>query len=270
MLLAYVRGREHPGKVRIFHWLSRMLVGGRLEMRHGSPAIFELDPRDYVPWAMVRTGAYEPESLKLALRLMGEEPGLFVDVGANFGLFTCAIATIPEARILSLEPDADNCRMLRRNVAKNSFGNVTIRQIAAGAKAGLVQLVRRRAGNSGTVAVRQAEDSHAPQGEWIKVQPLKDILAEHEGPGRAPILVKIDVEGFERQVLDGIDLSGAARPRHIIFEYVPEFGTWQSFEEMRAYFAARAYHLTDVRGRPITDAREILEYNIWARAVEAP
>jgi FkbM family methyltransferase len=216
---------------------------------------------------MVRTGAYEPASLNLALSLMYEQPGLFVDVGANFGLFTCAIATIPNAAVVSLEPDAANCAELRQNVRMNRFQNVVIEQIAASAQSSRVQLIQRTKGNSGTVAVRLASDPSSDT-QWIKAEPLKEILKE-AASSTSPTLIKIDVEGFERAVLDGIDFAGPQRPQNIIFEYTPQLTSrsWASFDEVREYFSARSYILSDVRGQEITDANDILEDNIWARAL---
>ena len=116
-LLAYARAFEHPSKIRIVRWLVRRLAAGRIQVRYASGAVVAIDPADYVGWAIFKTGHYEPTSLSLALRIMREEPGLFVDVGANFGWYTCAVAATSACTVISIEPDCENCASLRRNIA---------------------------------------------------------------------------------------------------------------------------------------------------------
>src|ERR1700731_4036235 len=116
ILTAYGRAFEHPSKIRFVRWLVRALAGGRVEMRHVGGTIIAVDPEDYIGWAIFKTGSYEPTSLALALTIMSAEPGLFVDVGANFGWYTCAVASIASTNVIAIEPDPQNCAALRANI----------------------------------------------------------------------------------------------------------------------------------------------------------
>jgi FkbM family methyltransferase len=159
-LIAYGRAFEHPAKIRLVRWLIRRMAAGRIHVRQAGGAVLAVDPQDYIGWTVFKTGFYEPASLALAMRLMAAEPGLFVDVGAHLGWYTCAVASIAGCKVISIEPDCGNCAALRDNLAINRFDNVTVFNGAAASHASLLSLAMRSRGNAGTVAV-DAEHSSA-------------------------------------------------------------------------------------------------------------
>src|SRR5580700_11245344 len=200
VLTTYGRAFEHPCKIRFVRWLVRALAGGRIAMRHVGGAVIAVDPQDYIGWAVFRTGSYEPASLALALKIMSAEPGLFVDVGANFGWYTCAVAPIAGATVIGIEPDAENCAALCANIDRNGLRNVVVFHGAVGPQPALLAMARRSPGNSGTVAV--ASGTNPGSGSyWTGSTPLQNLLSALAQPAARPVLIKIDVEGFEPQVL---------------------------------------------------------------------
>jgi FkbM family methyltransferase len=272
-LMAYGRSFEHPCKIRFVRWLARTLAGGRIKMRHVGGAIIAIDPEDYIGWAIFRTGSYEPESLALALKIMAAEPGLFVDVGANFGWYSCAVASIAGAKVIGIEPDAENCVALRANVDRNGLRNVVVFHGVVGAQPGLLPMARRSPGNSGTVAVVAAGPAPGGGSYWVGSTRLQDLLHALVQPAARPVLIKIDVEGFEPQVLDGLDFAGPFRPKNILIECDRTLGAaaWGSYGNFAAFFTQRGYDVFDVTGRPFTGDGPLLEENAWARdRVQAP
>jgi FkbM family methyltransferase len=265
-LMAYGRAFEHPCKIRFVRWLARNFAGGRIKIRHAGGAVIAVDLEDYIGWAIFRTGSYEPASLKLALRIMAAEPGLFVDVGANFGWYTCAVASIAGARIIGIEPDAENCVALRENIDRNRLRNVVVFHGAVGPQPALLAMARRSLGNSGTVAVA-AGSTPGSGSYWTGSMSLQDLLNALAQPVARPVLIKIDVEGFEPQVLAGLDFAGPFRPKNILIEYDRTLGVaaWGSYEKFAAFFTQRGYDLFDVTGRPSTGDGPLLEENAWAR-----
>jgi FkbM family methyltransferase len=260
-LIAYARGPEHPAKIRAVHWLIRNLAAGRMRVCYASGAVVSIDPTDYLGWAILRTGGYEPASLELALRIVKERPGLFIDVGANFGWFSCAVAPITGAKVIAIEPDCTNCAALRLNLA--GFANVTIVNAAVGASCDCLPISSRAPRNSGTVHIDIVGGSE-PR-DWVAATSLQQLLSRIVSPPERPVLVKIDVEGFEPQVLAGLDFDGPFRPRNIIMEFEPAFCSWDGIVAVEAFFAACGYDLLDVLGQPVTAAMELPEANVWAR-----
>lgn len=129
----------------------------------------------------------ERRLLRLLLR-----PGQSVaDVGANIGYYALLFAEAVghAGRITCIEPEPDNLVELRRNVENNRLPQTDVVPVAVGAAAGTVSL---RAGINGSVT----EDG---SGEvQVSLRTLDDLLAD-----RRVDFIKIDVEGYEGQVLDG-------------------------------------------------------------------
>jgi FkbM family methyltransferase len=266
-LMAYGRAFEHPCKIRFVRWLARNFAGGRIKIRHVGGTVIAIDPEDYIGWAVFRTGSYEPASLKLALSIMSAEPGLFVDVGANFGWYTCAVAPLAGTNVIGIEPDAENCVALRGNIDRNRLHNVMVFHGAVGPQPALLAMARRSPGNSGTVAVVSDRPTPVTGSYWIGSMPLQDLLNALAQPIARPVLIKIDVEGFEPQVLAGLDFAGPFRPKNILIEYDRTLGAaaWGCYTNFAAFFSQRGYDLFDVAGRPATGDGPLLEENAWAR-----
>jgi FkbM family methyltransferase len=267
ILTAYGRGFEHPGKIRFVRWLVRALAGGRVKMRHVGGTVIAVDPEDYIGWAIFRTGSYEPASLALALKIMSAEPGLFVDVGANFGWYTCAVASIAGTNVIAIEPDPENCAALRANIDRNGLRTVVVFHGAAGAQPALLAMSRRSAGNSGTVAVTAGRPAPGSGGYWAGSTTLQNLLNALVRPPTRPVLIKIDVEGFEPDVLEGLDFAGPFRPKNILIECDRALGAaaWGSYEKFTTFFTQHDYEVFDVTGRPFTGDGPFLEENAWAR-----
>jgi FkbM family methyltransferase len=118
-------------------------------------------------------------------------PGMRVaDVGANIGYYLLLIESVvgPTGRVVCFEPEAANLRELRRNALVNGFANVEVVAAAAGAANGTVAL---RTGINAAIVEPGAGDC------TVALVSLDAALAE------AVDLVKIDVEGYEGQVLAG-------------------------------------------------------------------
>jgi FkbM family methyltransferase len=112
---------------------------------------------------------------------------LFVDVGANIGSYTIWAAELG-ADVVALEPSYDTFALLCENVALNKF-NAELIQAAAGAEAGTAKFT------AGLDSINRFDDRGS---ETVRVVTLDGILGSRIAAG-----VKVDVEGFELQVLRG-------------------------------------------------------------------
>ena len=127
---------------------------------------------------------------------------VFVDIGANFGYFTCLaaskIGSNGTGRVISVEPNPAMQRLLRKNVRINwSLGPIEIHNCAIADRTGFVEFVvpNGRAANASVVASPAAQDD----GRFIVPSQSLDELLK----GAKVDLIKVDVEGFETAVLRG-------------------------------------------------------------------
>lgn len=151
----------------------------------------------------------EPELRQLD-RFVG--PGeVFVDVGANIGLYTLKAARLvgPTGRVIAVEPGAVAGDQLLANVALNGFDQVRLVRGALSDRSGEGVLRHVPLGND-PQAYSLLPDPAAPDGERVRTLTLDELCAEC-GLDRLDCL-KIDVEGGEEQVIAG-GLSAIERHR---------------------------------------------------------
>jgi FkbM family methyltransferase len=143
-----------------------------------------------------RTRTWEPEEGALLKELA--RPGMrFLDVGANIGYFTVLMAKhAPGAVIDAVEPEPSNARMLAMNVWHNQVeATVWPLALSGGERSLPLQLTAHNAGDTRTQTAR-AQQWY----ETVAVAARGDDLFGSRGFD----LVKLDVQGFELDVLQGM------------------------------------------------------------------
>src|SRR5699024_8138413 len=163
-----------------------------------------------------------------------------VDVGANIGNHTVNFGLSHEdSRIISVEPFGANLKILRTNISDNGLSRrVDVIEAAAGDETGDLALSNIDSSNFGAVTVAKVE----PGGTDEMVHQVRlDQLNEIGAAG----LLKIDVEGFESNVISGAtELIAEFRP--II---VTEAHTASSYRSISSLLAAHDYVPIAILGR---------------------
>lgn len=145
--------------------------------------------------------------------------GLMVDVGANFGYYSClwAGASINN-RVIALEASPKNFSALKLNLIKNKLeSQVKLHETAIGKERGYLFFdlgPEEQTGWGGLLAQEQ------PNAIQVSVVSLDEIFfkSEHEHHEHIDVL-KIDTEGADTWVLQGAErLLRSHRIHHIFFE----------------------------------------------------
>src|SRR6267154_2511901 len=159
---------------------------------------------------------YEPELAYLERILSSGK--VFIDVGANFGVYTLVASELVGAsgRVIALEPTAQSFAILRQNIALNHFANVSTFQVALTQTRGKAWLYHGwdPVGNSLGMDPLCGEG-----GEEVQTESL-DNLMEQNGIGHVDV-IKVDVEGAEELVLRGATRTLTTNSPVVIFEYNP-------------------------------------------------
>jgi len=183
------------------------------------------------------------------------QPGMVLfDIGAHFGVFSLAALHYggESARVVAADPSALAAHMLRIMMTLNGVADrCLIEQKAVSDHVGQERIVE-----VGVIAAGYAvpPDQSHPPGETTTVPTLTlDALAERHG--LIPTHLKIDVEGYERTVLEGgrqlLDRHGP-----VVFLELHNAMIRERGEEPRAVLRILhdlGYQLFDSNQQPITD-----------------
>jgi len=220
LLRAYARTRLR-GFARLWR-LSGRPADGSLRATTAKGTVFELSPFAYIDSIVIREGYYEPEVTDALVAGLGD--GVLWDVGANFGLHGITAKFLrPRSRVLCFEPSPAMLDRLGRNRALNGL-DVDILGIALSNRTGSQELFLGPPGNPGMSTLSPWTAATYAGSCVVAVARGDDLLEGGRVP--APTVIKLDVEGHELPVLEGLSkaLSSPAL-RTVVFEDRQEAGT---------------------------------------------
>jgi len=182
---------------------------------------------DHIAQVIRQTGTFYEAEMLADARSRLFYPACVVDVGAHVGNHTIYFAHVLGVRTLAYEPNPVSFRHLEANVSSNGLMQLCrLRNVAVGAGTNKARAEPSSAENSGMATVELD-----PEGA-VEVVSLDDAL---ESEPRID-LIKIDVEGWELDVLRG----GAhilARHRPLLYVEIME----EEFDAVRGHLSAAGY-----------------------------
>jgi FkbM family methyltransferase len=167
---------------------------------------FIVDLRDTVVGpGILYYGAWEPEKSELFNHLL--QPGdRVVDIGANIGYFTVlfAAAVGDAGRVLAIEPDPDNIRLLRENLRINGLSaRTSVVRAAAGPRADKLYLYSK-----GGVSNRGDHRTFGVGGSGVRRRSVR-MVAVDDCVRNWPSVqtIKMDIQGYESFALQGMQTT---------------------------------------------------------------
>jgi FkbM family methyltransferase len=213
-----------PATIQLPRWNCKFFLPPKFR-RAGSTGIF------------ITREDYEPELAYLENLL---SPGdVFVDGGANFGIYTVVAASLvgSSGRVLSFEPGEASFAILQKNIDINQFDNVTAFQAGLSDREGTARFYHiENAPNSYSLG---AEATSTNNFEEIVTTTLDRVL-ETEKLDRLDAL-KLDVEGAEEMVLRGSQSTLEQYRPIVLFEIsesatqrlgLKKDGAWQFLQQL--------------------------------------
>lgn len=177
------------------------------------------DPNEHIGGCLWRSGVYDLVVLEALIRL-ADRGELALDIGANIGLMTSALASAvgPTGRVISFEPHPLLIEKLQHNVdlwrQQITWHHVNIYPVALSDDDGSAALIMPAdfSGNQGRATL---EDLYSGECITIHTRKLDRLISPNDFVG----VMKIDIEGHEYRALSGAsNLLANGRIRDIIFE----------------------------------------------------
>lgn len=216
--------------------------------------------------------AIDEQSLMLFLC----RPGTLLDIGANHGQYTQCLLSVPGSRVIAFEPVIESFTLLSLNLMKIGGGklpqNAVIYNVALGAEAGVAQITNPffRGGTS-----YQAASLTVDFEELYRDAPEVGLSLSRQDTLVVPLdllrftdvrFMKIDVEGFEKEVLRGA-YDTISRDRPILYVEIFEHHRKGATSEVPALLASMNYRGFFILGDRL---HEICDFNPSAMQLPPP
>ena len=223
-------------------------------MKNESGTILKLQPNDWITRIMLMKGGYEEISLTLAESIL-KNGGLLIDVGANFGLYSCILAQNKAVKVIAIEPNYMVIPGLLENIQLNKRDNVSVLNTALSGEFQFVAMEIHRENNLGTASFNVQQKAAFS----ILSCSLNYIFKSQEL--RYATLIKIDIEGNELDVLKDFDFE-TYLVKNILLEY--NYLSIYSFQVLQNFFRKKGFMIRDINGDLYDGSMNgIPENNLW-------
>jgi len=146
---------------------------------------------------------------------------VIADIGANIGYYALmeAKAVGPKGKVYAIEPIPENVALLKKNVEVNDYKQVEVFEMAIGDKQAVKEIFLSNKSNLATFCENQDLDMTGER-KKVKVQSLDGFLKGR----KQPQMVRMDVEGYEFEILQGMKQTLAkSKDLQVFIEVHPGF-----------------------------------------------
>lgn len=187
---------------RIFIWQLSQFISPKLVVRKfiGDTKLFAKKGMAAAT-ANIYFGLHEFNEMGFLLHFLRPED-VFVDVGANIGSYTILASGVIGARTISIEPIPETFNLMGKNILLNNLQEkVCALNIGIGSKDESLYFTKNQ--DSTNRVVLNNDNTNYSDLIKVPVKSLNQLLASEQ----CPVLMKIDVEGFEQEVVNGASIA---------------------------------------------------------------
>jgi FkbM family methyltransferase len=263
-------------KIALARAVQRLVMAVRRAFGRGPVAVFDrgglrwkLDLREGVDFSIFLLGSFEPEVIS-AYRRMVQPGATVIDVGANIGAHTLSLASCvgPTGRVVAVEPTQYAFERLREHISLNPelAPRITARQamLMGSPSAALAEHIESSWPLEVPATAHHEHAGVAKATTGASVATLDDLTAEL---ALAKVdFIKLDVDGYEVEVLRGSRrVLSDFRPT-VFFEYAPYVIDEKGYDahEMIRILREFGYRFTDLKGRIFAGAHGLPEVPVGA------
>ncbi|MFA6088109.1 FkbM family methyltransferase [Mucilaginibacter sp.] len=268
--LDFTRNWNFPGKERLSHLfkpsdqLKQTINNGIVWLNNEDIAIYTTAD-NYIEWTILSTGTYEDEINKL-IRISLRPGDIAIDIGGNIGLQSIRMGQCVgnDGKVLAFEPLNYLREKFEKNIRLNRLNNISLYPFALSDMESEAEFnIDTKAWNQGTFSLKNAHGSDRQQ---VTVKVADDLTEIGSLPKID--LIKIDVEGFEFNVLRGLKGTLTKHKPRIIFEFDINYWTspGQDINECYQFLSDlnyKVYQITSVGCELIINAGAIVSGNLF-------
>lgn len=220
----YFINKPFPGSTTMLFLLSKAIL-----KKYNYPVIVNTNYNFYmllnlkedsaVEATIYYLGTYEPGTLHIMEKCLCSDD-IFIDVGANIGLMSLFASKILKntGKVYSFEPEPSTFDILQKNIFINHSKNIRTLSYALGSKNETLEVYKNANKNRGKATLMVSEETEE-SGTHIEVKTMDDFI--YENSISEVKFVKIDVEGWELEVLKGAKLLLSSKNAPILcVEYI--------------------------------------------------
>lgn len=204
----------HRIKTSAYRFYYRKISRTKWKIVQFLGAEFVMQPSNYIDRRMWVEGGYEKSHLSYLLSQARKGAfDAFIDIGANFGLYTCVLGTSNVAsEVHSFECDPRNLNQLHGHLRMNDLLDVVnIHPYAVGDVEGWINFRMASRNSTGHSYVSESRDNYEVIHLEKQSNEYKTIVVQQKTIDnvlkfrKKELLIKIDVEGYEIHVLKGME-----------------------------------------------------------------
>ncbi|QNJ00600.1 S-adenosyl-L-methionine-dependent methyltransferase [Synechococcus sp. A15-62] len=208
-MLNEIRNRFHPlwrlRKLAIFRWIQQRLDPDFSTNIYETNVSVKL-MRDFGIITNLRNLEKATRAIFKKI-LLNSKVDIFLDVGANIGIYSWMARKYCVEQTFMFEPDQTNCRLLLKTIINNRAKNIYLVPFAVSDRLGVTEYYPDNASGAAGSLVNHASNKSSLHCNYgmndITSVPTIDLNHFSEYCEGKNVIIKIDVEGYEKTVLTG-------------------------------------------------------------------
>lgn len=189
----------------------------------------------FLDWNVYFYGAYEKANLLLFKDILSRRPhAICLDIGANIGHHSLYMSIYSD-EVHSFEPNPSVRKKIYEKIKINAVENICVHEVGLGLKDEELPFFEPEGVNKGTGSfIRDYSDNNSQNSEclMLKVANADNYISQLSLDSLD--LIKIDVEGFEKYVLEGLEKTLKTHRPIIVVEFSE--ATKNSFSEESEFY----------------------------------
>jgi FkbM family methyltransferase len=223
--------------------------------------------KDMISIDLFINGFYEKGLVNMLKRNIPPD-GVFIDVGANIGSISIPLSRMrPDIRIVAVEASPWIFSILKKNLEMNNTTNITAANFAVYSESHRMLPMYAPKDLFGKGSLKAV---FTKQAEMVEAITIDDIKKEFNLP--VIHFIKVDVEGFEAAVFNGMSRVSVTDKPKIIFEFSEWAEVAAGFKacEAQSVILSKGYKIQqmdsnfNLMGRPSQSLQKVKSANLFA------